>query len=309
MAAYSTTGRPMGTAGLQDDSGDRHLGFSATVSRELVHKASVSEVLLTEIQRLDENHFVVGAQWPRWHVFYRGPGGRTDSALLAETLRQSVILLAHSSGVPLDHKFLMPGMALTVTPFERDPQRPTEVTVGLEVVRSQSRAGVFTSLDVSARFQSGNVGIGRGSASARILDGRTYQRFRTQTSPMPPGPRPIRPLDAAQVGHTDSRHVLLGASSAPSRWPLVVDIAHPVFFDHPLDHIPGMLLVEACRQAVRAASGLPESDLKSFSAEFTRIVELWHQATVNVRQLEGGTAGVEIKDGETLLMSLKGRYA
>jgi len=299
----------MGTAGLQRHTGGRHLGFSATVSRELVHKTSLSEVLLTEIQRLDESHFVVGAQWPRWHVFYRGPGGRPDSALLAETLRQSVILLSHTSGVPLDHKFLMPHMALTAAPFERDPRRPTEVTVGLEIVRSQQRAGIFTSLDVSARFISENVSIGKGSASARILDGRTYQRFRTQASPTPPGPRPAQALDAAQVGHHDDRHVLLGVPREPGLWPLVVDIAHPVFFDHPLDHVPGMLLVEATRQAIRAVSGNPQADLRSFSAEFSRIVELWYEASVSVRRLRDGKATVVISDGETVLMSLKGHYA
>ncbi|MEZ2371103.1 ScbA/BarX family gamma-butyrolactone biosynthesis protein [Arthrobacter sp. RCC_34] len=277
--------------------------------RELVHKTSLSEVLLTEIQRLDENHFVVGAQWPRWHVFYRGPGGRPDSMLLAETLRQSVILLAHSSGVPLDRKFLMPHLVLEVSPFDRDPQRPTEVTVGLDVVRSQERAGMFTSLEVSARFMSGNLRIGTGSAAARILDARTYQRFRSQVSPEPPGPRPARALDAAQVGHGDGRHVLLGASQEPSSWPLVVDIAHPVFFDHPLDHVPGMLLVEAARQAIRVAEGRPDVDLESFAAEFNHIVELWYQAAVNVVILEAGTAHVEITAGDTTLMSFRGLYA
>ena len=309
MAAYSTAGRPMGTAGLQQDAGGRHLDFSATVPRELVHKTSLSEVLLTEIQRLDENHFVVGAQWPRWHVFYRGSGGPADSMLLAETLRQSVILLAHSSGVPLDRKFLMPHLALEVSPFDRDPRRPTEVIVGLEVIRSQERAGVFTSLEVSARFMSGNLRIGTGSAAARILDARTYQRFRSQVSPEPPGPRPARALKGAHVGHRDGRHVVLGASREPSTWPLVVDIAHPVFFDHPLDHVPGMLLVEAARQAIRVAAGRPDVDLHGFTAEFHHIVELWYQAAVTVVSLGDGTAHVDITAGDTTLMSFRGLYS
>ena len=37
--------------------------------------------------------------------------------------------------------------------------------------------------------------------------------------------------------------------AAPGELVLAVDVTHPVHFDHPLDHIPGMLLLEAARQA------------------------------------------------------------
>jgi hypothetical protein len=38
--------------------------------------------------------------------------------------------------------------------------------------------------------------------------------------------------------------------------PLVIDRSHPFFFDHPLDHVPGLLLIEGTRQAGTAISHL-----------------------------------------------------
>ncbi|WP_268254571.1 AfsA-related hotdog domain-containing protein, partial [Streptomyces humidus] len=52
------------------------------------------------------------------------------------------------------------------------------------------------------------------------------------------------------------------------------DFSHPVLFDHPADHVPGMLLLEAARQSAHAAThprpGLPTS----LDATFTQYVEL-----------------------------------
>ena len=34
---------------------------------------------------------------------------------------------------------------------------------------------------------------------------------------------------------------------------LLIDATHPYFFDHPCDHVPGMLLLEGCVQLAQAA--------------------------------------------------------
>jgi hypothetical protein len=38
--------------------------------------------------------------------------------------------------------------------------------------------------------------------------------------------------------------------------PLVIDSRHPFFFEHPLDHVPGLMLIEGTRQAGTAISHL-----------------------------------------------------
>ncbi|WP_260845011.1 AfsA-related hotdog domain-containing protein [Streptomyces sp. SLBN-31] len=49
--------------------------------------------------------------------------------------------------------------------------------------------------------------------------------------------------------------VVLSPLGQPHRWQLRVDTRHPVLFDHIVDHVPGMLLIEAARQAATATLG------------------------------------------------------
>lgn len=61
-------------------------------------------------------------------------------------------------------------------------------------------------------------------------------------------------LAPAAVGRSRAADVLLTrpAAGPAGRWLLRVDQQHPVFFDHPSDHVPGMVLLEALRQAGHA---------------------------------------------------------
>ncbi|MCZ0971672.1 AfsA-related hotdog domain-containing protein [Streptomyces albulus] len=52
-----------------------------------------------------------------------------------------------------------------------------------------------------------------------------------------------------------------------------MNTAHPVLFDHPVDHVPGMLMVEAARQAARAVA--PHWSLPvALDCSFARYAEL-----------------------------------
>ncbi|WP_370012895.1 AfsA-related hotdog domain-containing protein, partial [Nocardia cyriacigeorgica] len=55
---------------------------------------------------------------------------------------------------------------------------------------------------------------------------------------------------------------------------LVPDIGHPFLFDHPLDHVPGSLLIEACRQTALAMVLERAPRLVGVSSTFDRFVEL-----------------------------------
>jgi len=291
------------------EAGPIGLSFSTAMPRELVHRRAISEVFITDMADAGADRVLVGAQWPRWHVFYGAPPPGVDSALMAETLRQAVIAFAHRRGVPLTHHFLMPHMGLSVASAKLDAGSPAEIVLELDLLRAAGPSVNPTGLLMAARFLSAGKEIGRGEASARILGAATYERFRSR--------RPIEsdaggnvPLDPREVGHESLRNVVLAAGAHPLSWALHVDQAHPIFFDHPLDHVPGMLLVEAARQALRAASGIPHADFASFNATFHSLVELAHAVAVSA-SLEGngtdpGSARVEITRGGSVLMSLKG---
>ncbi|TDF99979.1 ScbA/BarX family gamma-butyrolactone biosynthesis protein [Arthrobacter terricola] len=266
--------------------------FESSVNREFVHKRSVSEVLLTDFVESGPDRFIAGAQWPRWHVFYGVPDASPDSALMAETLRQAVIFLSHQSGVPLTHKFLMPHMGVSVRKAALDPLVPTQVDLELEVTDKKFRGGELSNLTVEAKFSIGGEPIGEGTAGARIVNPATYERFRG-VAPAAPAVVDADLLACDDVGHAAQRNVMLGTSVRPSVWPLRVDPTHPIFFDHPLDHVPGMLLVEAARQALRAASSRPDADFASFEAEFVKLVEFSYPIDVAVTPAAAGRRCVQ----------------
>jgi hypothetical protein len=78
------------------------------------------------------------------------------------------------------------------------------------------------------------------------------------------------------------------AGETGSSFTLVVDTSHPHFFDHPQDHVPGTLMLEALRQSAVAVAapvlGAAPQGLvvTSCSTDFKRYVELGRPATCHV---------------------------
>jgi hypothetical protein len=93
-----------------------------------------------------------------------------------------------------------------------------------------------------------------------------------------------RALSPAAVGRDREDAVVLAAlDGRPGEWRLRPDTGHPALFDHESDHIPGMVLVEAFRQAtlVRAGQDAPGSwAIHSVQASFLSFGELGQPVTV-----------------------------
>ena len=72
-----------------------------------------------------------------------------------------------------------------------------------------------------------------------------------------PGPQ-ITPAHPDRVGRSCRENVVIGEPAPHADGacaPVVVDIAHPTIFDHPLDHLPGGLIIEAGRQLAMTLLG------------------------------------------------------
>ncbi len=278
----------MRVAGGRPDGGlpaslERSVSFSSTVQRELVHRWGLSEVFMTDIHRVGDGRYIAGAQWPRLHTFYHPLPRVYDSALIVESLRQATILTAHSmEGVPLGQVFLLPEMAVhALDGHSRDPGTPTNVHISIEIDVLQRTPRGPAKLHVRARFYVNGNCIARGTAGARMVEPSTYARMRLG-SETGGSPRPTVPLRPEQVGHRHSGHVVIGEGTDGGTWPLHVDETNPIMFDHPLDHVPGVLLVEGVRQALRAETRMPDLDFVSFDASFLKIVELSDNPEVSI---------------------------
>ncbi|MET9956949.1 ScbA/BarX family gamma-butyrolactone biosynthesis protein [Streptomyces sp. NPDC006339] len=253
-------------------------GLTTTVPRQYVHRAAVSEVLLTGWRPAAAPHaFVVGAQWPRGHALFAQSGGYQDPMLLVESVRQIGSLLAHAEfGVEFGHQFLMRSIAFAATTdlFVATPA-PTEVelhTVCHDIVRRGKDLGGMR-YEVTAKVD--GVALASAGAAFHCTRPSVYKRLRGER-PTCADRLPGLPIDPARVGRTGPQHVVLSdiPGGSPHRWELRVDCSHPIFFDHPVDHVPGMVLLEAARQAAHAVTGMPDTLVIGLESSFERYAEL-----------------------------------
>ncbi|MBP2475909.1 hypothetical protein JOF53_004781 [Crossiella equi] len=257
-------------------------GFDTTVPRRLVHREAVAEVLLTRWVRRRTGEFWICAQLPRAHAFYQSQQGSADPLLVLETIRQAGLLVAHlGAGVPLEDRFVMRGMSYAVDSSAlRVRDRPVDVQLLLRTRDVRVRPGHTSALGIEVELYRDGRRFGQGSGSMGTFPPAVYTRLRPPRVPAQATAGLPVPIDPVRVGRRDPADVVLSRGNAGNRWLLRVDTRHPALFDHPVDHVPGMVVFEAMRQAVHALAG--PGYLASCQARTTRFVELDETAAGNV---------------------------
>lgn len=265
--------------------------FDVPVQRSLVHRRFTKGVLLTDGFQESEQSFIVSARWPRSHGFLRNDD-TIDSALVAETLRQATIYVGHRFfGVPADSHFVMAGIR-----FEIDSESlaagSNPIDLALHVTARDIRRGSegLTSMKTSVVFMQDAVEIATGEGDLKILSPKLYARTRKGYGGMRAGG--VHPWPHQRAGGD----VVLPLKE--DQWELIVDLTNPVYFDHPLDHVPGMLIIEAVRQVARNLAGEARGDLTNFSAQFSHYLELQPKTILVVRNFAEEDNGRIVLDAQ-----------
>ncbi|MFF3657277.1 ScbA/BarX family gamma-butyrolactone biosynthesis protein [Streptomyces olivochromogenes] len=246
---------PIRGVNISEASGHR-LSHLQTVPRHMVHRAAVSEVFLTDAQALGGDRFLVAAQWPRDHaLYYPDSGGFTDPLLFAETIRQSMVYLAHAYyDVPLTHRFIGSDFHFEIT----DPELFRVIDVPLQPVLEarwtelESRPPNRVSLRVDVELTIAGSVCGRGSISAIAVDDKRYGLLRRRGAPSAADAQAQVPqqgtrIPAACVGRLREKDCVL-ERVAGGDWQMRAAVGHAVLFDHPTDHVPLMVMLEGFRQ-------------------------------------------------------------
>ncbi|MGV9255242.1 ScbA/BarX family gamma-butyrolactone biosynthesis protein [Streptomyces sp. NPDC003697] len=313
--------QPSPTDGSAQDKGpDGHRAenseapLTSTVARQLVHRAAVAEVFLTGWSPVDDKCTQVTAQWPRAHSFHRPVAGLHDPLLAAETIRQAGVLVCHAvHGVPLGHRFLMWGLHTEVHPQHLAVgSRPADLDLDVSFTEL-SRAGSRLGGRYRVAIRRGNDVVATGGAHFTCTSPAVYRRLRGDRHGMCPKPGDVAgarlpPVPPAAVGRGEPSDVVLAPTGDPRRWQLRPDIGHPILFDHVDDHIPGMVLLEAARQAATAVAPAGSVVLPvSLEGGFQRYAEFdspcWIEATPSAEGADGSARTVHVtgtQNGETV---------
>ncbi|WP_393096828.1 ScbA/BarX family gamma-butyrolactone biosynthesis protein [Streptomyces sp. LN325] len=243
--------------------------FDRTLPRALVHRAAVAEVFLTDAERRGEDEVVLAAQLPRLHAFYDdtlGARAGHDPMMLLEACRQGIFVVAHRFlDVPLDHKFLLRTVEFEV--LDAGPPAPgpfpADVVISARIEhRARGRSGV-TGLRLRFTATVGNREVMTAGIDYSWMPPqhwtrlRTAQRGRLELPAVPIAP-PVARIRPELVGRRDPANAVISPVRATAddglTARLVPDTSHPVMFDHWVDHVPGMLELEAFRQMAIAAA-------------------------------------------------------
>lgn len=236
-----------------------NLSWSSTVPRELVHRTSVAEVLLTDVRPDRAGGFLAAACWPRSHPTFPDGSDRHSPLLVVETLRQlGIYLPLRWYGVPATARMLIDDLYFALRP-DREPRVDlgcTEITCTVEVTHPRRRSdGGLAAVRLTVGYQAGGRLFARAGGGARFLSAERYAAVRgdlmaARQPPPAPGGRP----DPALLGVARTADVVV-ARRADGLAVEPADPGHPFYFDHAGDHVPGMLLLEAARQGAAEASG------------------------------------------------------
>ncbi|MER7515194.1 ScbA/BarX family gamma-butyrolactone biosynthesis protein [Streptomyces sp. NPDC126499] len=282
---------------LAHDRTDGARGVPTLVAQKHTHKTNPDEVLLTDWQRTGEHSFVVRAKWPRTHDFYTTQHGLHDPLLLSETVRQALPLLSHVAyETPMGHQLLWHDFR-----WELDPmgllvaERETELALHITCSEVKYRRGRAVSMLLDALVYRAGRPLARARTRFAIQDRAIYERLRGQYADidlanaraLPPAP----PLPAPLVGRTRAADVALSPTGRPHRWLLRVDTTHPILFDHRVDHVPGMLLLEAGRQAAQAVASPRPSLVVGMDTAFIRYAELDAPCRIHAHRYTADEAG------------------
>ncbi|MER2205728.1 MAG: AfsA-related hotdog domain-containing protein, partial [Rhodococcus sp. (in: high G+C Gram-positive bacteria)] len=178
---------------------------------------------------------------------------------------------------PLHYKFLMETFSFEMLDA-LDVQPVAEpLSFSMTVDNLTHRDGAVSGVEMTGVLREGARHVAGCTAVARGVSPEGYRRIRQGREDYRPSRR-ILPTGTAvvgseRVGRLTDGDVLISTDAAGHTMYCTPDPRNHSLFDHPVDHIPGMILFEAARQAVRYRTGAPATRIASLSATFPRFTE------------------------------------
>ncbi|MEU9701235.1 ScbA/BarX family gamma-butyrolactone biosynthesis protein [Streptomyces sp. NPDC047981] len=239
--------------------------------KEYVHLHKEESVVVTGWTRRDDALYSLTAQWPTPTV-----EGSYDPRILAQTIRQSGLVIVHAEyGIPLTHQTLLYDFNYTVHPdFRVSPTEPPALDVEVRVTETRRSGRVISALRMDIHLLKDGVTVARADTEFGWASPAAYRRLRGENFTVDWGNWPVPPpVEPHTVGRTDPADVFLAAGDRPGRWQLRNDVDNTLLFDHPVDHVPGLVLIEAAYQAAYAAAAPARFEPTDLASGYERYVE------------------------------------
>lgn len=262
--------------------------FQQAIPPRLIRCVNASNVFVTNLRVLGEDTFEVSARWPAEHSFYGPVRGRHDPLLMLETVRQAGLLVAHFAyEIPREHKFITNDKQFDAVPAGfRTGGEAVDVVIMVTMHDIKRRGKRLAGMRTEAVCLRDGVRIGGATYRWSCVPTAVYERLRGEYLTLDPAAVTDREtLQPRLVNRTDDIDVMLAGAPEGGTWDLRVDTAHPVIYDHRVDHIPGYGCIEAARQAALVAIGCPDATVVAGDLKFHHFLEFDSPCTVSAQQV------------------------
>ncbi|MFD4025913.1 ScbA/BarX family gamma-butyrolactone biosynthesis protein [Streptomyces sp. NPDC058576] len=283
------------------------------VAIDMVHRTRPEDAFPRNWVRLAHDRFSVAAVLPHDHPFFAPvDGDRHDPLLVAEAMRQAAMLAFHAGyGVPLGYHFLMADLDYVCHQDHLSVGGvPTEMDVEVFCSDLKWRGGLPVQGRVGWAVHRDGQLAATGTGATRFTNPKVYRRMRGGVPAEGISIPEAAAVPTALAGRSRAEDVVLSEPGRDGVWELRVDTRHPTLFQHPNDHVPGMLLLEAARQAACLAVGPGGIVPAEASSRFHRYAEFgspcWIGAVVLPETTED-TVTVQVtghQDGELVFSTL-----
>jgi 2-oxo-3-(phosphooxy)propyl 3-oxoalkanoate synthase len=245
----------------------------AGVPKEYVHLRRDGTAFITGWHGLKDGEFSLTALWPA-----PTDGLPYDPRILTQTIRQSGLVIAHAEyGVPLSNQTLLHYFDFTVAPgFRVSSGRPSPLDVEITVSEPKRRGRSVSSLGMDVRVLQDNTLVARADSEFGWISPAAYRRLRGEYLSAGWGQWPLpAPVAPRTVGRATAADVVLSPApgDAPHHWQLRNDTSNFLLYDHPVDHVPGLVLMEAACQAAHATFQPAVFEPTTVTSSFERYVE------------------------------------
>lgn len=252
-------------------------GTAMRVHPSDVHRKSPEQLFIDDVTL--GNDLARGTLRPRdRHSYYRHDDRRGITACLygLESLRQAETFFAHKRlERPTDTKFVWRSVSMHVAPADGDDV----LDHGFELVHSGERRREHRYSGV-ARLHDRLVIMDE--LTVRYVDPDTYRLVRgnePHSSKDASAPNVVR-LPPHEVGRSAHSDVAVG-TTATGELEVAASFTSPVFFEHPQDHWPGMVLIDAATQLCNSVVS-PDRSMTALECSFVRYGELTSPVSASI---------------------------
>lgn len=288
--------------------------FQKPVPLTLVRRYREQDVFVTNLRVLGDDTFEVSARWPAQHCFYGPSRGYHDPLLLLETVREASLLTSHVAyQVPRKHKFITLDKRFDVdlAGMRTAGDEPVDVVITLKMHDIKRRGNTVGGMRTEAVCTRDGVRIGGATYQWRCVSSAVYNRIRGSYLTLDHAAvTDLSPVAPHLVDRTCDVDVMLAGEPGGGSWDLRVDTAHPVVYDHKVDHVPGYGLIEAARQAALLAIGCPDATVVAGDFSFFRFIEFDARCGVSAQHIgeADGVSTVKVTFEQSDGLAIEGMF-